>query len=225
MIFNIYKPKDLTSHDVVAKARGILRTKKVGHAGTLDPLAEGVLIILTDTDTKKQQEFMSMEKEYVAEICFGAVSPTYDLEIIPSFKKNITLEEAETLINRHIPEFIGTIVQTIPPYSAKKVDGKKLYLLARKGLEITDQKKEVTIKSIDILDYCMKEIGTSSGIYSLPHFTVKVKCSSGTFIRSIAHELGLKALSGAILTHLVRTAVGEYRVEDSIKIEDLLSLR
>lgn len=224
MIFNIYKPKGWTSHDVVAKARGILKAKKVGHAGTLDPLAEGVLIILTDEDTKKQQEFMSLEKEYVAEICFGAESPTYDLEITPGFNKYIPLEEAETAVKQHIPEFIGSVIQTVPPYSAKKVDGKKLYLLARKGMEITDQKKEVTIKSIEILDCCMKEIDTSSGKYSLPHFTVKVRCSSGTFIRSIAHELGRKALSGGVLTHLVRTAVGEYKVENSVKIEDLLSL-
>ncbi|KKS72673.1 MAG: tRNA pseudouridine synthase B [candidate division WWE3 bacterium GW2011_GWD1_42_70] len=193
MILNIFKPKNWTSFDVVAKVRGVLKVKKAGHAGTLDPLAEGVLVVLTGDDTKKQAKFMEMEKEYIAEIAFGAESPTYDLEML------------------------------IPPYSAKKVEGKPMYKLARQGVEMAEQRKTVTLSSIDVMEQKSRELNTDKGVVALPCVTLRIKCSSGTFVRSLAHELGEKLKMGGILISLVRSAVGEYRVENSVKIEDLVS--
>lgn len=223
MILNIYKPKNWTSFDVVAKARGVLKVKKAGHAGTLDPLAEGVLIVLTEDDTKKQDKFMEMEKEYIAEIAFGAETPTYDLEILPHLNVAPNSEELFEKLREILPAFTGEIEQTIPPYSAKKIQGKEMYKLARKGVEIPKQTKKVTIWSIDILGMESKELETDGGAISLPVVTMKVRCSSGTFVRSLAHELGEKLGTGGVLKSLIRSAVGEYRVENSIKIEDLAS--
>lgn len=132
MILNVYKPTGWTSFDVVAKARGILKERKIGHAGTLDPLAEGVLILLTGNDTKKQQEIMKQRKQYKAKIAFGAFSTTFDLEqtprVFPLDRKNL-----EERVKQALPSFIGEIEQTIPPFSAKKVAGKRMYETARKG--------------------------------------------------------------------------------------------
>lgn len=223
MILNIYKPKNWTSFDVVAKARGVLKVKKAGHAGTLDPLAEGVLIVLTEDDTKKQDKFMEMEKEYIAEIVFGAETPTYDLENLPHLNTEPKSEELFEKLREILPTFTGEIEQIIPPYSAKKIQGKEMYKLARKGVEIPKQTKKVTIWSIDILGMESKELETDGGIVSLPAVTMKVRCSSGTFVRSLAHELGEKLGTGGVLKSLIRSAVGEYRVENSVKIGDLVS--
>ena len=223
MILNIFKPKNWTSFDVVAKVRGVLKVKKAGHAGTLDPLAGGVLVVLTGDDTKKQAKFMEMEKEYVAEIVFGAKSPTYDLEMLPTLVT--TPDSAETFekIKEILPLFTGEIEQIIPPYSAKKVEGKPMYKLARQGLEMVEQRKTVTISSIDVMEQKSCELNTDKGVAVLPCVTLRIKCSSGTFVRSLAHELGEKLKTGGILVSLVRSAVGEYKVENSVKIEDLVS--
>ena len=223
MILNIFKPKNWTSFDVVAKVRGVLKVKKAGHAGTLDPLAGGVLVVLTGDDTKKQAKFMEMEKEYVAEIVFGAKSPTYDLEVLPTLVT--TPDSAETFekIKEILPLFTGEIEQIIPPYSAKKVEGKPMYKLARQGLEMVEQRKTVTISSIDVMEQKSCELNTDKGVAVLPCVTLRIKCSSGTFVRSLAHELGEKLKTGGILVSLVRSAVGEYKVENSVKIEDLVS--
>ncbi len=223
MILNIFKPKNWTSFDVVAKVRGVLKVKKAGHAGTLDPLAGGVLVVLTGDDTKKQAKFMEMEKEYVAEIVFGAKSPTYDLEMLPTLVT--TPDSAETFekIKEILPLFTGEIEQIIPPYSAKKVEGKPMYKLARQGLEMAEQRKTVTISSIDVMEQKSCELNTDKGVAVLPCVTLRIKCSSGTFVRSLAHELGEKLKTGGILVSLVRSAVGEYKVENSVKIEDLVS--
>ncbi len=221
MIINVYKPKDWTSFDVVAKTRGIFREKKVGHAGTLDPLAEGVLVVLTGNDTKKQEQFMKMKKEYVAEIAFGAVSPSYDMEFVPEFTGNTDITELQNILS----VFTGKITQIVPPYSAKKIEGKEMYKLARKNIEIPVQYKEVEIFSCDVVNQEIREVDTSAGKKTLPCSTLKVECSSGTYIRSLAHELGEKLGTGAVLLNLVRTAVGPYRVEDAVKIEDLPSLQ
>ncbi|OGC72655.1 tRNA pseudouridine(55) synthase TruB [candidate division WWE3 bacterium RIFOXYC2_FULL_42_13] len=223
MILNIFKPKNWTSFDVVAKVRGVLKVKKAGHAGTLDPLAGGVLVVLTGDDTKKQAKFMEMEKEYVAEIVFGAKSPTYDLEVLPTLVT--TPDSAETFekIKEILPLFTGEIEQIIPPYSAKKVEGKPMYKLARQGLEMAEQRKTITISSIDVMEQKSCELNTDKGVAVLPCVTLRIKCSSGTFVRSLAHELGEKLKTGGILVSLVRSAVGEYKVENSVKIEDLVS--
>ncbi|KKS29971.1 MAG: tRNA pseudouridine synthase B [candidate division WWE3 bacterium GW2011_GWE2_43_18] len=223
MIINIYKPKNWTSFDVVAKARGVLRLKKAGHAGTLDPMAEGVLIVLTNDDTQKQAKFMEMEKEYIAEIAFGAETPTYDLEILPHLNTEPKSEELFEKLREILPMFTGEIEQSVPPYSAKKIQGKEMYKLARKGVEVPRQTKKVTIRSIDILEMGSKELETDAGLISLPAVTMKIRCSSGTFVRSLAHELGEKLKTGGVLKSLIRSAIGQYRVEDSVKIEDLVS--
>ena len=223
MILNIYKPKNWTSFDVVAKARGVLKVKKAGHAGTLDPLAEGVLIVLTNDDTKKQAKFMEMEKEYVAEIALGAVSPTYDLEMLPALTATPESEKIFKEIEKVLPIFIGDIEQIIPSYSAKKIKGKAMYKLARQGKEIPEQRKNVTISSIDVLEEKIRDLDTDRGVKALPCVKLKIKCSSGTFVRSLAHELGEKLGTGGVLVSLVRSAVGSYKVENSVKIEDLVS--
>ena len=229
MILNIYKEKDWTSFDVVAKVRGILnarlnpnvpnklkRKRKVGHAGTLDPLAEGVLIILTDADTRRQDELMKTDKEYECEISFGATSETYDLEgdltdhTIPAdFDLQTSLEQA-------IPKYVGEIEQTVPYYSAAKVDGKALYKSARSGkkadLESLPTKK-VTIYDIKTLETFEKD--------GRPTVRLLVVCSKGTYIRSLANDLGKDLGVGAVLVGLVRTRVGDFSVQDSVKIADL----
>lgn len=127
MIFNVYKEKNWTSFDVVKKLRSVLGVKKIGHAGTLDPLAEGVLVVLTDKDTKKQDEIMRLDKEYKACIAFGATSPTYDLEGDLTFYDIPAGFDLEKELAVFLPKYIGKFEQTAPPYSAKKVKGKKLY--------------------------------------------------------------------------------------------------
>lgn len=225
MILNIYKEKDWTSFDVVAKVRGILgKKRKVGHAGTLDPLAEGVLIVLTDDDTKKQTEFMNMEKEYVAKIAFGITTPTYDLEMLPDLtKQQIGIEDLKTKLPDVIKEFEGEIDQKVPPYSAAKVGGKTLYKEARKGKvgEIELPVKRITIHKIELLEIVEEEVTTNEGCRKLPVVKLRVSCSSGTYIRSLAHDLGERIDSGAVMTDLVRSKIGEFLVGDSKKITEL----
>jgi len=217
MLLNIYKEPHWTSFDVVAKLRGLFKTKKVGHAGTLDPLAEGVLIVLTDKDTKKQAKIMKMPKEYVAQIAFGAHSPTYDLEGPLTFTKIADPKKLFEDIKNLLPKYIGKIKQTVPPFSAKKVAGKPLYKKARSGaidLKSLPQ-KDVEIFDIKIQNFTQKEI--TRGVV-LPVLTCTIMCGSGTYVRSIAHDLGQDLGVGGVLVHLVRTRVGGFMVEDSKKI-------
>ena len=229
MILNIYKEKDWTSFDVVAKVRWMLnaslnpnvpnklrRKRKVGHAGTLDPLAEGVLIVLTDQDTKKQDELMATDKEYECEISFGAISATYDLEAeleMQTIPKDLDIK---TELEKLLPNYIGEIDQTVPYYSAVKVDGRALYKRARSGKEVDPSPlptKKVTIHDIKMLDFYEKR--------DLPTARLKVVCSKGTYIRSLANDLGKDLGIGGVLVDLVRTRVGDFKVEDSVKIKDL----
>jgi tRNA pseudouridine55 synthase len=225
MILNVYKEKNWTSFDVVAKVRNMLGGKrKVGHAGTLDPLAEGVLIVLTDEDTKKQDEFMKMKKEYVAKITFGITTPTYDLEFLPEVsKRQIGLENLKTLCPVVLKDFEGEIDQKVPPYSAAKVDGKTLYKEARKGKvdEVSLPVKRITIYKIEILETYDEDVETKDGKRKFPSMKARVECSSGTYIRSLAHDLGEKFGCGAVMMGLVRTRIGEYSVSDSKKITEL----
>ncbi|MFZ5425174.1 MAG: tRNA pseudouridine(55) synthase TruB [Patescibacteria group bacterium] len=219
MILNIYKEKHWTSFDVVAKIRSILKTKKVGHAGTLDPLAEGVLLVLTDKDTKRQNELMHQEKEYIAEIVFGIKSPTYDMEgPLEELNTNIDATKLQTKLAVIIPEFVGEIYQKVPAFSAVKVKGKKLYKQARKGTLDKDDLpvKKVFIKSIDL-------ISVEANCYkSFPIAKIKVTCGSGTYIRSLAYDMGKRLGHEATLYSLIRTRVGFYTVNDSKKIEELI---
>jgi tRNA pseudouridine55 synthase len=204
VILNIYKEKGWTSADVVAKLKGILRPRKIGHAGTLDPLAEGVLIVLTDEDTKRQSEFMGMEKEYVADVQFGATSETYDLEGELTYSGvEITEDDLGRKLNKVLKDFIGTYEQEVPHYSAVKVGGRPLYKSARKGQEVELPKKEVTVYSIDVVDV------------NFPVVTFVITCSKGFYVRSFANDLGKKVGTGAVLANLVRTRIGNYDLADS----------
>jgi len=220
VILNIYKEKNWTSFDVVAKLRGVLKTKRIGHAGTLDPLAEGVLIILTDADTKKQDFFMKQVKEYEAEIAFGITTPTWDLEITPDFVGNIPSEKQ---VDELIPNFIGEIEQTIPMYSAKRVDGKHLYELARKGLEPTKPvaKKKVVVHNIEKLGFVSQTIVTTQGEKQVNILQCRVTCSSGTYVRSLAFDMANKLGTGGMLVKLLRTKVGEFTIADAKKLTAL----
>lgn len=220
MILNIYKENGWTSFDVVKKVRNILANKigrnvKTGHAGTLDPLAEGVLLVLTDKDTKLQDKFMNMEKEYICEISFGATSPTYDLESELTYHKIPAELNVEKELERILPDFVGELKQTAPAFSAKKVEGRPMYKKARKGGVSQDELpiKKITIFNIEKIDFFSKE--------NLPAVKLRVTCGKGTYIRSLAHDLGERLGTGAVLTKLVRTRIGNYTTEQSLKVSEL----
>ncbi len=219
MILNVYKERGWTSFDVVAKVRGILSTKlgkkvKVGHAGTLDPLAEGVLIILTGEDTKRQPEFMSLKKEYICEIIFGVISPTYDLEGELVYQ-NAVLDNLQERLTKILPKYKGEISQRVPPYSAVKLRGKALYKIARVGkIKLNELPvKKVIIYELELLDFYNKN--------SLPTAKLRILCSKGTYIRSLAHDLGKDLGTGGVLASLVRTKIGEYTMEKALKIFEM----
>lgn len=218
MIMNIYKPRGLTSFDVVAKVRKALDTKKVGHAGTLDPLAEGVLIVLTDQDTKKQNEFMGLEKEYIAYVAFGATSPSYDLETDLEYRNHrFDLHQLENEIKQVLPNFIGEIKQRVPAYSAVKVKGKRLYKKARSG-EINEDEiptKTVKVKNIELMSV------SHNTDFNLPLAKIKITTGSGFYVRSFAHDLGEMLATGAVLVGLLRSRVGEFSSEESKDISSL----
>lgn len=217
MVLNVYKEKGWTSFDVVANLRSISKTKKIGHAGTLDPLAEGVLLVLTDDDTKKQDEFMGMEKEYLAEIALGATSPTFDLEGELSFsnKTDVTKEQVEEALKK----YIGTYEQKVPAFSATKVEGERLYKKARAG-EVDEEKlpaKEVTVSNIKVASLITRNIQD----HTLPVAVIEVTSGKGFYVRSLANDLGNDLGTGAVLVRLVRTRVGDYKVSDSKRINDI----
>jgi tRNA pseudouridine55 synthase len=239
MIININKPKNYTSFDIVAIVRKKLRQKrnqkkvKVGHAGTLDPLATGVLVVLTDEDTKNQDQIMHQTKEYVAKIAFGACTDTYDLETpLRVIKQNFTdneLKELDNQIRVFLPKYIGEISQTVPPYSAVKVAGKPLYKTSRQGKTDLDTLpvKKITIYDISIKEFKQQNIelnpqdAEDSQNTFLPTLTCAVTCSSGTYIRSLAHDLGQDLGIGGVLVDLVRTKVGKFDITGSFRIDDL----
>lgn len=207
----IDKPVHWTSFDVVRKIRNSLGIKKVGHAGTLDPLATGLLIVCTGKATKKINDLMKTVKEYTGTIILGAVTPTYDLESDPQNFKPIDHITIMDIRNATV-EFIGEQMQIPPVYSAIKVAGTPLYELARRGKEVEIQARPITIFGFDILDYEPPEV----------HF--RVLCSSGTYIRSLAHDLGKQVGCGGYLSSLRRTKVGEYRIENAFTLDAFLQL-
>lgn len=204
---NINKPLNLTSHDIVSKARRILKTKKIGHCGTLDPLAEGVLVLAIGNATRLIQ-FLPETKKYIAKIKFGEQTNTYDREgkIINQKDFSFTKENFENSLNN----FIGKIKQKPPIFSAIKKDGKKLYELARKNIEIEIEDREVEIFSINILSY------------NMPYAEIEVFCKSGTYIRSLANDLGIYLNTYAYLYELKRIEANTFfNIKDSINIEDI----
>jgi tRNA pseudouridine55 synthase len=200
------KPLTWTSFDVVAKIRNNIKIKKVGHAGTLDPLATGLLIVCTGKFTKRINEYMGQEKEYLATFTLGATTPTYDLESKPEFVgpfEGITEEACrQTALG-----FMGDILQIPPIYSAIKQGGKPVYLAARKGLEVKMEPRPVTIRAFDIL-----------GV-RLPEVDVRVVCTTGTYIRSLAQDFGVALGCGAYLSALRRTRIGDFMVADAQSVE------
>jgi len=204
----INKPLEWTSFDVIRKIRSLLSVKKVGHAGTLDPLATGLLIVCTGKFTKKINEFMSQEKEYTGTITLGARTPTYDLESEPVDLKDISGITRE-LIKSAIVQFTGEIMQVPPIHSAIKKDGKRVYELARRGEVVELDARKITIKEFEI-----------TGI-DLPHVGFRVVCSTGTYIRSLANDLGAVLGCGGYLSSLCRTRIGAFKIEDALSMEML----
>jgi tRNA pseudouridine55 synthase len=204
------KPEGLTSHDVVDFVRRKFGFKKVGHAGTLDPMATGLLIILLEGFTKRSVHFSNYDKEYEAELCLGARSDTGDREGKITEKKDWRLGvRSAGDVERVFASFRGEIRQVPPMYSAKKIKGKKLYELARKGKTVAREPRAVTIKEIKILDA------------AFPRVSFYVKCSKGTYIRQLAHDLGEKIGAGAYLAALRRTGVGPFKIRDAVSCDNL----
>ena len=205
---NIYKPKGLTSHDVVARLRKITKVRQIGHTGTLDPFATGVLPICIGKATRLI-EYLDDDKEYLATVQFGKTTATYDLEgeITATFDKKVTEEDVKNALK----DFEGEISQIPPIYSAIKVNGKKLYDYARQGQDIEIKPRKVTISKIEL-----KEFDKTS-----QSAKIIVACSKGTYIRSIAYDLGAKLGCGGYLTALERTKAGKFQVNTAIKLEDL----
>jgi tRNA pseudouridine55 synthase len=202
----IDKPLYWTSFDAVRKVRYLVKTKKVGHAGTLDPLATGLLIICTGKFTKKINEYMAQEKEYTGTITLGAITPTYDLESEPQNLKPVDhLTPAQ--IGEATQGFTGQIQQVPPIHSAIKKDGKRVYELARRGEDVKLEPRTITISAFDIT----KIEGP------VVHF--RVVCSTGTYIRSLANDFGAQLGCGGYLSSLRRTRIGNFRVEDAYSIE------
>jgi tRNA pseudouridine55 synthase len=200
------KPLEWTSFDAVKKVRILTRISKVGHAGTLDPLATGLLIICTGKFTKKINEYMGMEKEYTGTFTLGATTPTYDLESPPENIKDFT-HLTEEQIHNATKSFTGLIMQVPPAHSAIKKDGKPVYLAARKGEHVVLEPRPVTIHQFTI-----EKI-------ELPVVHFRVVCSTGTYIRSLAHDFGAALGVGGYMSSLRRTRIGIFSVEDAHSIE------
>lgn len=210
-ILNVYKPKGKTSHDVVAVLRRVTKVKQIGHTGTLDPFAEGVLPVCIGKATRLI-EYLSDDKAYVGIVQLGKSTTTYDIEgdVVNSSDKSVSLEEIEAVLQN----FRGDIEQLPPVYSAIKVNGKKLYEYARKGEEVEIQPRKVNIKEIRIVNFDSEN--RTLEIY--------IECSKGTYIRSIANDLGEALGTYGHLIKLVRVKAGDFKVEDSVKLEELQAL-
>ena len=211
----IDKELNWTSFDVVSKLRNSIKKKlnikkiKVGHAGTLDPLATGLLIICTGKMTKRINEFAGLNKTYIGKITIGSTTPSYDLETKPNvyyptehINKNLIIETAK--------KFVGKIDQKPPVFSAVKKDGVRLYKLARKGVKVEVEKREIIIH-----DFLISSI-------NFPEVEFSLTCSKGTYIRSLAHDFGKELGSGAHLSELRRTSIGDYTVDKSLKLMEFI---
>ena len=199
-----------TSHDIVASARRILRQKKIGHCGTLDPTATGLLLLTLGRATRLTRFLIRAPKIYEGSIRFGLTTDTYDLS--GQVTQEVPYEPLDReLLSQQMESFLGQYLQTPPPYCAKKVNGVKYYELARRGEETPQEKKEITI-----YDFHAKE-GWDGG----PDLDFVLGCSSGTYARSLAHELGQKMGTGAVLDRLRRTRIGNFRLEDAIELDEL----
>jgi len=211
-ILLVNKPLTWTSFDVVKKVRNILKIKKIGHAGTLDPLAEGLLILCTGKFTKKIEEIQAQEKEYTGHFTLGQTTPSFDLETEIDRTTDISYLTSEQILAA-ASSFEGNINQIPPIYSAVKINGERAYSLARRGEEAEIKAKQIYIKSFEI-----------TGI-ALPLVYFRVVCSKGTYIRSLARDFGEMLGCGAHLSKLVRTRIGSYELAQAITIEALVQRR
>lgn len=204
----IDKPLGKTSFQAVKLIKHLAKVKKVGHAGTLDPLATGLLIICTGKWTKKITALQLEEKEYTGTFVLGATRPSYDMETEIDQTCDLSNFDAQSILQT-VPAFVGTIQQTPPIYSAIKVDGKRAYESARAGTEITLKSREVQVSQFEITRV------------ALPEMDFRIVCSKGTYIRSIAHDFGQKLGVGAYLSALRRTRIGDYSIDDALTFDQL----
>ncbi len=208
IVINLNKNYNMTSHDAVTAVKRIFKVRKAGHAGTLDPIATGILLVCLNEATKITNYLSDLDKEYIMKARLGESTDTYDSEgrvIKCADASHLRLEDIENVIQR----FRGEIEQVPPMYSAIKVSGKPLYKLARKGIEIERKPRKVLIYSINILNY------------QCPFLTVKVSCSKGTYIRSLCNEIGEALGVGAHITELTRTRIGQFKIENSAELNEL----
>ena len=213
-IIFIDKPAGMSSFSVVARVRRKLseaagKKVKVGHTGTLDPFATGLLILLSGKGTKRSNEFLKLDKEYEATICLGKTSSTGDIEgeILEHEVEHIPSEEE---VQKVVQSFFGKIKQRVPNFSAVKINGERAYKLARKGIEVEMPVREIEIFSIEILDY------------KWPELSIRCYVSSGTYIRTLGEDIGEKLGVGGYLTALRRTKVGKYDISQAVKLEDFM---
>lgn len=207
---NIDKPQGMTSRQVVDRVGRCAGTRRVGHAGTLDPLATGVLVIAVERATRLVEYVQQQPKTYEAEFLFGQTSNTDDIEgdVVPHSVDDVPTESA---VHAALAPFIGVIEQLPPQYSALKVKGQPAYRLARKGQEVDLKPRPVRIDEIEVLGY------------SFPQLQLRIRCGSGTYIRSIARDLGELLNVGGVMSRLRRTAIGSFRVEDAMTLDQLTS--
>ncbi len=211
MILNIHKPVGWTSFDVVKKIRGIIQEKKVGHGGTLDPFAEGVLIIGTGSDTKQLNTISAEDKSYVALLLLGQETNTLDIEGKVIRKKPVPVLEMEN-VQIVLNSFLGHSKQTPPMFSAKKVNGERLYKLARKNINVKREPKDIYVRDIQLLDITEEKI------------TFSVTCSKGTYVRVLGKDIAKKLGTVGYLKSLVRTQVGGFSIDESQSIQLFESL-
>jgi tRNA pseudouridine55 synthase len=204
----INKPFRWTSFDVVRKMQYKFKTKKVGHAGTLDPLATGLLILCTGTFTKRIEEFQAQEKEYTGTLVLGQTTPSYDLETEPTIAISTSHITDEQITNA-TKKFIGNVRQKPPLHSAIRIKGRRAYDFARQGKNV-----ELGLRDVEIKEFLITEINK-------PFVRFKVVCSKGTYIRSIAHDFGQELGVGAYLSQLCRTRIGNFRLEEAVEVDQV----
>ncbi len=219
----INKEKKWTSFDIIRKLQSTFKYKKFGHAGTLDPLATGLLIICSGKKTKEIDLYQSDTKTYVADVCLGAITESYDAAFSPNQivdASNITKQ----CIAKQIPNFIGEITQTPPIHSAIKINGKRAYSLARKGLIPTMKDRVVHIYSMKISSFTNRHtVNIDDTIFHFPMVQLEIVCSKGTYIRSVAHDIGKELGVGGFLSDLKRTQIGNCNLNDATTIHDYIS--
>lgn len=205
------KPTDHTSHDVVARLRGKLKTRKIGHAGTLDPMATGLLVMLVGKATRISQYLISLDKEYTGTVELGKITDSQDAEgQVMETRPVPVLTEAD--IKQAMTDFLGDQYQTPPMYSAIKIDGVPLYKKARKGEDVVREPRFIRVSAFELTGF------------ALPRFDFCLRCSKGTYVRTIAHDLGEKLGCGGHLAALRRTASGQFKIADAVTLDALLEM-